>query len=413
MTQVCLFEDREWRGLLPLTWLHPAWELLCGARTGLARVRAAFPSASLWAMCRPWLEAVVRERSGMSRPGPGGPMLFVNGRTVDVGVVAACAREVSGPFALWSNEVLVAFRVEAVPSGLPPFDELVQWARSLNLPPVTRQVRMVRRWWDLVYLNGEMLREDLHDGGLGVYEGTVMSGSHLLDPSRITVGPLAQIEPGVVIDSRSGPVVIERGARIGANSLVVGPAFIGKDSLVKPMSQLGPEVSIGPCCRVGGEVARSVFLGYGNKQHDGFVGHAYVGSWVNLGAGTTNSNLKNTYGRVKVWVDGRFEDSGLTFIGCAIGDHAKTAIGTTLNTGTVIGVCANVFTTGFPPRFVPSFSWGPAPGREFDLAAALTTAARVMERRGLELTSAEATLLKEVWARTASERLGSDGGIGD
>jgi len=413
MKTVCVFEDEGWRGLLPFTWLHPSWELVTGSRDILARIRAAFPRAQIRALCRSWMEAVVQERSGLIPLEGDGPVLFVNGRIVDAPAVAQHARSTAGPFALWSNDAVAAFRLDQVPVALPAPDHLTDWVRSLELPGLAAEARLVRRWWDLIYLNGTLLADDLRQDALGVYEGSIMPGVHLLDPARVHVGSQAVVEPGVVLDSRQAPIVIERGARVGAGSVMVGPAYVGRDSLVKPLSHIGPEVSIGPSCRVGGEVARTVFMGYGNKQHHGFLGHAYVGNWTNLGAGTSNSNLKNTYGHVKVWVDGRMEDSGLTFVGCAVGDHVKTAINTTLNTGTVIGVSANVFVRGFPSKFVPSFGWGPAPGEEYEMRSALATAARVMERRGIQFTPVEAALFADVWGRTVQERVAFNGDAGE
>ncbi|MBN1426284.1 hypothetical protein JXA88_17170 [Candidatus Fermentibacteria bacterium] len=411
MTTICLFEDQEWRGLLPLTWLHPCWDLATGAHTVLARVRATFPGAEIRALCRPWLAQVVAERSGLEAPKGQGETLWISGRTVDVSSVAQVAVDTPGPFALWNSETLVAFRIEDA-RHVPAPEHLVEWVRSLGLPRLSCQARVFRRWWDLISLNSEMLAQDLGRFPLGVQEGTVMPGAHLLDPATVYLGHGAEIEPSAVIDSRPGPVVLDHHAHVGAGSLVVGPAYLGRETLVKPLSHLGPEISAGPWCRLGGEIARSIFLGYGNKQHHGFLGHAYVGNWVNLGAGTTNSNLKNTYGPVKVWVDGRLENSGLTFLGCALGDHAKTAINTVFNTGTVVGVCANVFLHGFPDKCVPSFSWGPHKGA-FQLDSALAIASRVMARRGVKLTAAEASLLTEVWGLTSPERAPAKTGLCD
>jgi len=173
---------------------------------------------------------------------------------------------------------------------------------------------------------------------------------------------------------------------------------------VKPLSHIGPAVSLGPSCRVSGEISSTVFQGYGNKQHYGFLGHAYVSDWVNLGAGTTNSNLKNTYGTIKAWVDGRLEAIGETFVGCTSGDHTKTAIGTRLKTGTVIGVASNVFGQGFPPKYIPSFAWGHDARRVNLFKLVISTARKVMSRRGKILTDAEAALLSEIWERTKPER---------
>ncbi len=183
-----------------------------------------------------------------------------------------------------------------------------------------------------------------------------------------------------------------------------GPIYIGGKTIVRPHSYLRGPLSIGPGCRIGGEVVHSIFYANSNKAHYGFIGHSYIGEWVNLGAGTTNSNLKNTYGTVKIVVGGKEIDSGEQFLGCFIGDHAKLGIGTLIPTGAVIGVFANVFSGGMIPRTVPSFSWGTKDEFKFDKA--IETAAHAMRRRGRELTSEDKELLKKVFQATTAERKG-------
>jgi UDP-N-acetylglucosamine diphosphorylase/glucosamine-1-phosphate N-acetyltransferase len=154
-------------------------------------------------------------------------------------------------------------------------------------------------------------------------------------------------------------------------------------------------------CKIGGEVDASIFQGYSNKQHDGYVGHAYVGSWCNLGALTTNSDLKNNYSTVRVWTPEGETDTGERFVGVFLGDHAKTAIGTVLNTGTVIGFCANVVSTGFPPKHVPSFSWGGSQGlAPYDLEKAIAVARLVMQRRQVALEPADEVLFRALHAES-------------
>jgi UDP-N-acetylglucosamine diphosphorylase/glucosamine-1-phosphate N-acetyltransferase len=158
-------------------------------------------------------------------------------------------------------------------------------------------------------------------------------------------------------------------------------------------------------CKVGGEVEESVIHSYSNKQHDGFLGHAYLGMWVNLGADTNNSDLKNNYGNVKVVINGRLVDSGSMFVGLTMGDHSKSGINTMFNTGTVVGVSSNVFGAGFPPKFVPSFSWGGSDGQEtYELEKSLAVARRVMARRKVTLSAAEESLFRTVFELTRWER---------
>jgi UDP-N-acetylglucosamine diphosphorylase/glucosamine-1-phosphate N-acetyltransferase len=211
------------------------------------------------------------------------------------------------------------------------------------------------------------------------------------------------VKPGVVLDAEEGPIHIERGAVIEPNAVLMGPCFIGPGSIVRPGATLRGGVTIGPVCKVGGEIECSVFQGRANKQHDGFLGHSFVGEWVNLGADTVTSDLKNTYGAIRVHVNGVGAETGQHFVGSFIGDHAKTGIGSILPTGCVIGVAANVFTQKRIPKFVPSFAWLTDEGlTEYQVDKAIRIARTVMARRDTHLSHAEAALLADV-ARRARE----------
>ncbi|HEX5387619.1 MAG TPA: putative sugar nucleotidyl transferase [Gemmatimonadales bacterium] len=215
------------------------------------------------------------------------------------------------------------------------------------------------------------------------------------DPAQIRVSAAA-IEPGVVFDVRHGAVVVETGAEVRHGARLEGPLWIGPGSRV-----LGGEIggsAIGPDCRVRGEIKTSTFLGYANKSHDGFVGDSVVGRWVNLGAGTTTSNLKNTYGPVRLEVAGQLIETARLNVGSFFGDHAKTAIGTMLATGTVVSAGANVFGAAGVPRFVAPFAWGLG-GERMTEEGFLRTAERVMARRAVAMTPERRVSLQETYAR--------------
>ncbi len=213
----------------------------------------------------------------------------------------------------------------------------------------------------------------------------------------------AYVEPMVMADTTLGPIHIASGARISAFTRLVGPCAIGRDTLIGGGRVAG--CSIGNQCRVHGEISASIMIGHANKAHDGFVGHSIIGRWSNLGAGTTTSNLKNSYGAVSMWTERGESPTTLQFLGTMFGDHAKTAIGTRLTTGTVIGAGANVFGSTMPPKFVPPFSWGDVP--PYDVFAAekfLEVAERVMARRSVTLSSGQRTMLGAAWALRATRR---------
>ena len=219
------------------------------------------------------------------------------------------------------------------------------------------------------------------------------------DPAGVAVHDAA-LEPGVVFDVRQGPVVLESGVAVRAGTRLEGPLWVGANTHL-----LGGPIrasAIGPHCRVRGELASCVFLGYANKAHDGFVGHSVIGRWANLGAGTITSNLKNTYGPVRLEVAGAAIDTGLTNLGSLIGDHAKTAIGTLLGTGTVIGVGANVFGAVRPPKYVPPLAWGVGDptvqaGTRLTKEGFLKIAERVLPRRDIAVDEATRTMLERIY----------------
>ncbi len=263
--------------------------------------------------------------------------------------------------------------------------------------PVDVEGLWLDQMWDLVRHLPELLTMDIPHLAKGsthlMTTGVTTLGAH---PVFIESG--ATIEPMVVIDASAGPVLVRRGATIQSFTRLVGPCVIGEGTTVS-----GGRVaasSIGEHCRVHGEVSVSIFTGYANKGHDGFLGHSVLGRWVNLGAATVNSNLKNNYGDVALWTPRGLERTGMQFLGAFIGDHAKTAIGTRLTTGAVIGTGANVYGTGITPRHVPPFAWGLDGSDLWELEAFLETAERAMRRRDVVLSEKARRQLTAAWERS-------------
>ena len=223
------------------------------------------------------------------------------------------------------------------------------------------------------------------------------AGSIILGDATLIRGDLAGVEPGVVFDLRHGPVAIAPGAEVRNGGRLEGPCWIGPGARI--VGGFVRASVIGPMCVVHGEVSSSVFLGYANKAHDGFVGHSVIGHWVNLGALTTTSNLKNTYGPVRLVTPTGSLDTGRQFLGSLIADHAKTAIGTMLGTGTEIGTGASVFGASQPPRWVPPFAWGGSSGERMNLDGFLAIAGRVLPRRGVTVTPAHTAWLTALYRR--------------
>lgn len=251
--------------------------------------------------------------------------------------------------------------------------------------------------YDLVAALEHFLAPDIADFTRERGDG-VPDGCHVIgDPSDVIVlGGL--VEPGTVFDVRQGPVVIEQHAYVMSGSRLEGPLYVGPGTTV--LGGVLRASVLGPRCKVRGEVAEAVFLGYGNKQHEGFLGHSVIGRWVNLGAGTTTSDLKNTYGPVRVQLPSGTVETGLQFLGSLIGDHVKTAIGIQLNTGTLIGVGANVFGVTRPPKLVPPFAWGDT-GERMAREAFVKIVERVMPRREVEVTDEVKRMLEAIYDHAA------------
>lgn len=223
------------------------------------------------------------------------------------------------------------------------------------------------------------------------------------DPGRIFLEAGAKVEAGILNTTR-GPIWIGTEAEVMEGCMVRGPFALGDHAQLKMGAKIYGACTFGPECRVGGEVNNSVILGHSNKGHDGFLGNSVLGEWCNLGADTNTSNLKNTYGEVAAWsyVDEALVPTGEQFLGLVMGDHAKSGINTMFNTGTVAGVCANVFGSGFPPKHIPSFSWG-ADG-VYALDKAFSTCSRVMARRQVPFTAMDKEILRHVFNLTEAFR---------
>lgn len=254
--------------------------------------------------------------------------------------------------------------------------------------------------WDLVELNAQQIEADIKrsniehisNSGLGV-EAVVQNSDH------IYIGQNVNIEPGCIFIAKDGPIIIEDGATIEAGSILRGPVAVCKGATVKMAARIYGGTTIGPVCKVGGEVSGSIFHSYSNKAHDGFCGNSIFGQWVNLGANTVTSNLKNDYKEIQVidWDTKSPIDTGRQFLGTIMGDHSKTAINTMLNTGTVCGVSSNVFVDDLSPKVIESFTWlGPQGPALYRFDKALEVMKAMMKRREVELTPEYQKMMKNI-----------------
>lgn len=310
---------------------------------------------------------------------------------------------------LLGNEVAAArladpLPVETLRAGAFSLDRAVPASGSL----LQAQGPWLRDVWDLVGTLAALLTADIPIVAQSLETGALVAAGSEHAPAPLQLGshPVyveagAHVEPFTVFDTTTGPILVRRGATVQAFTRIIGPCYIGVDSTVT--ADRIAASSIGDTCRVHGELSSSIFVGHANKGHDGFVGHSILGRWVNLGAGTITSNLKNTYGTVSLWTPEGVRDTGLQFLGTLFGDHAKTGIGLRLTTGCVLGAGANVF-DAMPPKAVAPFAWGSsAPYQTFAAPKFVETAGRMMARRHIALGAEEQAWWHRVHAHAMSD----------
>ena len=394
-----LFDDpvaREWH---PFTLTRPAGEILFGTETLRARCERVLGVA-----CEAHI--VGNALRGFEEPGAP-PCIDGDGLTGDGHRLLLSSRFVPGETTAvdWPEfPAVVAADAQPVGAWLPDRTTLPAGLTSGGYPEAWPRIpvpgRVLGTVWELMAANREQLRAD----GTRFPDSGPHPGVHRLGNGRVSVAPEAVVEPGVILDATGGPIVVGPGARVMAPCRISGPAWVGPHSAV--LGGALANSSIGPHCRIRGEVESSVVLGYANKAHDGFLGHSIVGRWVNLGAMTSNSDLKNTYGPVRVQTGVRtVVETGLTKVGCFLGDHVRTGIGTLLDGGTVVGAASSLFGGRMPPRFVPPFSWGSGSDLgEYDLDRFLDTAEVVMRRRRVALTEGMRRVYRQAFGETADLR---------
>jgi UDP-N-acetylglucosamine diphosphorylase/glucosamine-1-phosphate N-acetyltransferase len=387
---VIVFEDSFWQRLLPLVYLRASFQLVCGAGSLLDRVQrlAAAPHhVQLW--CRPALADVVAEECKLpvNQGAAPGSMLLL-GRGIWRRLPDARSGEPAWVGTVGTGETACVFYDASLGERLSPevfLDEARRRAALAGVPQrdVSGCVDLLSWPWELVHANEQAIRDDwnTHLASSAEIAGRVCDGAYLLGKDAIHVGRGAKILPCAVIDAEDGPVWVGENVTILPHVYVRGPAVIGDGCLVQPGSVVHEGTTLGPVCKIGGEIEASIIQGYSNKQHDGFLGHSYVGSWVNIAADCINSDLKNTYGTIRAPINGRGVETGEMFCGMFMGDYSKAGINVSFPTGSMIGFCSSIFSPR-SPKFVPSFAWIDGDRIErYDEKRGLAIARKVMLRR--------------------------------
>jgi UDP-N-acetylglucosamine diphosphorylase/glucosamine-1-phosphate N-acetyltransferase len=264
----------------------------------------------------------------------------------------------------------------------------------------------IKTLWDIFQKNGKAIEDDFELLTKGNKSQPISKTNQVINPKNIFLEKGAKVEYAI-LNASTGPIYIGKDAEVMEGSMIRGPFSLGDRSQIKMGAKIYGPTTVGPDSKVGGEVNNSVIFGNSNKAHDGFLGNSVIGEWCNLGAGSNNSNLKNNYAPIRLWnyYQEKFETTGLTFCGLFMADHSKCAINTMFNTGTVVGVNANIFGSGFPRNYIPDFSWGGSAGfTTYKLNDAIATAERVFERRSKKFNEIEKDILTRVFEMTEKQR---------
>lgn len=391
-----LFDDQASEQLLPFTYTRPSAGILVGIWTIAEKWEYQLGRSLSYKTFRKYLAAKFSAKIESDN-------VYINGRLLpDLNLLQAIQGLGLGEV-LCDDQLVIAVRAAV---DLDQFDAERLSLLGLKLINYTDAYRMLNYPEDIFRMNGDEIKRDFNSITAGRKSISLDSSNRIVNPGDVFIEEGATVV-NAILNASAGPIYIAKDAEVMDGAIIRGPFSLGEHSAVKMGAKIYGDTSIGPHCKVGGEISNSVILGYSNKGHDGFMGNSVIGQWCNWGADTNNSNLKNNYEIVKLWdeVTGRFRNTGLQFCGLMMGDHSKCGINTMFNTGTVIGVGANIFGSGFPRNFLPSFSWGGPQGMDtFKLPKFFQTAEKVMERRGLALNDSEKEVLTNIYNETAKHR---------
>ena len=409
--RVCFFEDSKFDQFFPLTCLRPVYTLRAGIEPLFKKARRYFVDPDFAFVARDQVAPLLAEQYrdypvNIIKKPEGGDVLFINGRIRDYGDLPKLISEsrLSTSFVHDGQTVAVLFKVEVLSqmASVATSDMYVSAhkLRESEIPAFPTTATLYERNWEIM---ADVEREICDDYNFLLPTMTsgrnvvIHQGAYIVNPSKVHFENDVEVFPAAVIDASKGPVFVGANTRIESHAAIYGPCFIGANSVVLAGKIVAS--SVGHTCRVGGEVEESIFHAYVNKYHAGFIGHSYVGQWVNFGAMTTNSDLKNNYAVIRATVNGKSLNTDSIKVGSFIGDHTKFGIGTLLNTGMTVGVACNIFGGGLTvDKEIPSFRWGnTGMYKSFAFDKALETAQKAAARRNTQISEREVEILRKVF----------------
>lgn len=385
-----LFDGTVRNSLLPLTFTKPVADL----RIGILTIREKWETY-LGFTTTTLTEDYLEEKFPMVEMAQN---VMINASFLPTLALAELIMELKENQAIFKDEEVIAFFTTEL-------QEIIDFDHYEQIE-FESEVLQIKNTWDLFSLNDKVLRSDFELITEGRISQPIPEGVRFLNKENIFIEEGAEILFSV-LNASNGPIYIGKDALVMEGSLIRGPFVLGERSVVKMGAKIYGATTIGPYCTVGGEINNCILSGYSNKGHDGFLGNSVLGEWCNIGADTNNSNLKNNYSEVRLWnyETENFAKTGLQFCGLIMGDHSKCGINTMFNTGTVIGVSANIYGSNFPRNFVPSFSWGGAAGfSTYQMDKVTETATLVMKRREVDFDSKEQRILEHIFEITKKYR---------
>ena len=388
---ITIFEDQDNKSLLTLNQVRASFELRCGAFTNLERIKNSLDiNDEIQLLVRDNIKDIVQERypDFIVNPASLSPGIWLNGLAF---WKKDYVQKITSGRTFTQKGRTIAMHNRKVIS----ISEAFSYIEKSSEVSMEMDIPFIHHIWDPIFMQSEMITLDAKHF-MDYKSGKIHPSVVLENGDNIYIGENSEIRPGVVLDASAGPIIIADNVYIDIGALIQGPVYIGSYCTINPGAKLRRNITLGPMCKIGGEVEDVIFQGYGNKQHDGFLGHSYLGEWVNLGANTNNSDLKNNYGSIRIQIGDDEIETGQKFLGTIVSDYVRTGISTMLNTGTVIGFGANVFGGGFQPKYIPPFQWGTDNKTELDKF--FQTIETMKKRRGKSLGEPEKALISTIYA---------------
>jgi UDP-N-acetylglucosamine diphosphorylase/glucosamine-1-phosphate N-acetyltransferase len=417
MKNIVIYENERVEDLYPFSINHCSWEIRCGCLRLFEKVKAHNPKSNISFKGRKkWIDSFTKRFEINSNIIPDNDVLYICGNTI---LHNSSWKEIRNlvktkdSFLIRNNSEIVGFYLKSINEEISNYinnNELLdlnsQEFSGIEIIDID-EIIQINYLWDAIFVNGKQITDDaIFLKSFHNYFTSDHHGVFAVNPTNILIGKNVKVAPSVVLDSSDGIIIIGDNVKIMPQTTILGPCYIGDNSIIKIGAKIYGDNSIGEWCKVGGELENTIIHSYSNKQHEGFLGHSYIGEWVNFGADTNNSDLKNTYSSISMTLPHKEISTGRIFLGLVCGDHTKTGINSMFTTGTVAGVCGILVKEWFLPNQINSFTWG---GKQnsplYKFEKAIETARIVMDRRKKVLLDEEIELLKIEYDRITKSNI--------